>query len=140
MEKRLLQIVIVMGAVIAVLSGLEGVVRGPALAGASSIEAGADSQFRFLSGLLVGVGGLYALLVPRIEAEGERLFFLTLIVVVGGFCRAVGMLIAGPEGIAGYLALAMALVGAPAIYLWQTRVAHAVTGHTASMDALGPWV
>jgi hypothetical protein len=123
MEKRLLQTVILIGAAIAVIIGLEGVVRGPALAGASSIELGADSQFRFLSGLLAGLGAAYALLAPTIEREGQRLFMLTLVVVFAGFCRGAGMLISGPEGPSPYGALAIALIGAPLVWLWQGRLA-----------------
>jgi hypothetical protein len=123
MERRVLQIVIGLGAVLAVLSGAKGVVHGPAIAGVSSIELGADSQYRFLSGLLVGLGGAYAMLIPAIQREGERLFMLTLVVVIAGFCRAAGMLIAGPEGPMSLTGLFISLVVAPAVYIWQGRIA-----------------
>ncbi len=119
MEKRLLQIIIALAALAPVLAGAEGVLRGAALAGDA-----VDGQFRLLSGLLAGVGAAYWLLVPGIETEGPRLFMLTLIVVIGGFCRASGMMIAGPAGPGAYAALAMALIVAPGVYLWQTRLAH----------------
>lgn len=133
MEKRLLQAAILIGAAAAALTGLEGVVRGPALAGASSIELGADSQFRFLSGLLAGLGAAYAMLVPAIEREGPRLFMLTSMVVFAGFCRGAGMLISGPEGLSPYVAIAVALIGAPALWLWQGRIAR-----IASVDEKAP--
>ena len=133
MEKRLLQLVIVLAAFVPVLAGVVGVLRGPGMAGAV-FGAEADSQFRYLSGILVGVGAAYWLAVPAVEREGQRLFMLTLIVVVGGFCRAVGMLIEGPAGPAAYAALSMELIVAPGVYLWQARIAH-----RASMDAPSPW-
>lgn len=132
MEKRLLQSTVAVAAVVPVLAGLAGVLHGPGMAGAV-FGGAADSQFRYLSGLLIGVGGAYWMLVPAIEREGQRLFMLTLIVVVGGFCRAFGMLVAGPAGPGAYLPLAMELVVAPALYLWQGRIAR-----PASMDAPGP--
>jgi hypothetical protein len=130
LEKRLLQIVIGLGAVIAVLIGARGVVHGPAIAGASSIELGAESHYRFLSGLLAGLGAAYTALIPAIEREGQRLFLLTLVVVVAGFARAAEMLVSGPEGLTTYFSLLAALVAAPAVYLWQGRVAR-----RALMDA-----
>jgi hypothetical protein len=133
MEKRLLQLLIVLAACVPVLAGVAGVLRGPGMAG-DVFGGAADSQFRYLSGVLVGVGAAYWLLVPTIEKEGQRLFMLTLVVVIGGFCRAIGMLIAGPAGPAAYAPLAMELVVAPAVYLWQSRLAR-----RASMDAPGPW-
>lgn len=133
MEKRLLQLVVVLAAFVPVLAGAMGVMRGPGMAGVV-FGAAADSQFRYLSGVLIGVGAAYWLLVPAIEREGQRLFMLTLIVVVGGFCRAIGMLFDGPAGPVSYAALAMELVVAPGVYLWQARLAH-----RASMDAPSPW-
>ena len=130
MERRLLQIVLGLGAVAALLAGARGVVNGPAIAGASSIEIGADSQYRFLSGLLVGLAAAYVILIPTIERESQRLFMLTLIVVVAGFVRAADMLIAGPDGAVSYFSLILTLIAAPAVYLWQLRVAR-----RALMDA-----
>jgi hypothetical protein len=133
MEKRLLQIVIVLAAIVPVLAGVAGMVSGAAMAG-GLLAGPADSQFRYLSGLLAGVGVAYWLLVPRIEREGPRLFLLTLMVVIGGFSRATGMLIGGPAGPASYAAIVMELMVAPGVYLWQMRLAR-----LASMDAPGPW-
>ena len=132
MEKRLLQSTIAVAAVVPLLAGLAGVLHGPAMAGAV-FGGPADSEFRYLSGILIGVGAAYWMLVPAIEREGQRLFMLTLIVVVGGFCRAIGLLISGPAGPGAYLPLVMELVVAPAVYLWQSRVAQ-----RASMDAPRP--
>ena len=58
MEKRLLQSVIAVAAVVPRLAGLAGVLHGPGMAGAV-FGGAADSQFRYLSGLLIGVGGAY---------------------------------------------------------------------------------
>jgi Domain of unknown function (DUF4345) len=133
MEKRLLQIVVALAACVPVLAGAAGMMQGAAMAGDAFVGA-ADSQFRYLSGLLVGVGVAYWLVVPRIEREGPRLFLLTLMVVIGGFSRAAGMLIVGPAGAISYAAIVMELIVAPAVYLWQMRLAR-----LASMDAPGPW-
>ncbi|MDR3512674.1 MAG: DUF4345 domain-containing protein [Caulobacteraceae bacterium] len=138
MEKRLLQTAIIVAALVPILAGLAGVVWGPAMAG-SIVGAAFDSHFRYLSGLLIGVGAAYWSLAPSIEREGQRLFMLTLIVVVGGFFRALGMLIDGPPGVGMSLALALELIVAPALYVWQTRIARLTQGPPASMDATTPW-
>jgi hypothetical protein len=143
MEKRLLQIVIALAALVPVVVGLAGAIWGPAM-GAGSIIGFGDSQFRYLSGVLVGVGAAYWMLVPTIEKEGERLFMLTLIVVIGGFCRASSLLLGGPAGAAVYIGLVMELIVAPGAYLWQMRLARLAAMDRApppraSMDARGPW-
>ena len=81
-----------------------------------------DSQFRALSGMLAAIGVAYWTTVPDIERAGARFGLLTLIVVAGGFARALGMLIAGPPGPVMGAALALELLVAPALYLWQARV------------------
>lgn len=121
-ERRLLQIAVAVIALVPVLTGIAGVIWGPAVAG-SIVGAAFDSHFRYLSGLLTGVGAAYWWQVPRIETAGERFFLLTAIVVVGGFCRALGLLIDGPPGAGASLALALELIVAPGLYLWQQRVA-----------------
>jgi hypothetical protein len=143
LEKRLLQSVIVLATIAPVMAGLAGAIWGPGAAGGSMLGFG-DSQFRYLSGILVGVAAAYWALIPNIEKEGERLFMLTLIVVVGGFCRAIGLLEGGPASVPVYVGLVIELVVAPGVYLWQMRVAgFAPIDHAppprASIDAQGPW-
>ena len=129
MERRLLQIAVLVAALGPIWVGVGGVLWGAAAAG-GYLAGPADSQFRYLSGLLIGVGAAYAVLAPRIEREGARLFMLTLIMVLAGFCRASAMLTAARPGEGVSVALVAELVVAPALYLWQTRLAR-----RASMDA-----
>lgn len=118
MQKRLLQIIVVVAALVPILGGLSGVMGNP-LRGAGFI----GSQFSYLSGLLLGIGLGFWTLVPHIERNGDKFFVLTLVVVVGGFCRAIGVLTGGVAGPAVYACLVMELIVTPSLYLWQTRVA-----------------
>jgi len=118
MQKRLLQIVVSLAALVPVLGGLAGVMGNP-LRGAGFI----GSQFSYLSGLLLCIGLCFWTLVPNIERNGEKVFILTMVVVVGGFCRAIGVLTGGVAGPAVYACLVMELIVTPCLYLWQTRVA-----------------
>lgn len=124
MEKRLLQAAIVVLAWIPVLAGGAGMLLGPAmLRGETLAGVTADSHFRYLSGLLFGVGLAYWSCVKRIERRTSRITLLTLIVVCGGIGRALGWLSLGPPSRFHVAALGVELLIVPAIWFWQRRVA-----------------
>jgi hypothetical protein len=82
----------------------------------------ADSHFRYLSGLLLGLGLGFWSTIPRIEANGTRFRLLTFPVVIGGLGRlfslaAIGLPSAGMLG-----ALAMELGVTPLLCFWQWRI------------------
>jgi hypothetical protein len=122
MEKRLLQIVVGLVGLIPVAAGLAGVLAGAAMLG---LWGGPilDSHFRYLSGLLLGIGLAYWAAIPNIEKNGQTFGLLTLIVVIGGAARAFGALRLGLPGGAMTAALGVELIVTPLIYLWQGRVA-----------------
>jgi hypothetical protein len=132
-ERRGLQVAVAVAGLVPVSAGLMGGLYGSAAFG-QMVAAGLDSHIRYLSGLLLGIGLIYWSAVPGIEKEGVRIGGLTLVVVIGGFCRALGMLVDGPAGPAALAALGMELVVAPGLYLWQRRLAH-----RAAMDVVPPW-
>jgi len=132
-QKRLLQIVIAIIGLIPVAAGMLGGLHGLAMLGYWG-DAAVDSHFRYLSGLLLAIGVAYWTTIPDIERQGARISLLTLIVVTGGFFRAIGMLMDGSPGPAMTGALIVELVVAPVIYLWQLRVARDASG-AASIDA-----
>jgi len=121
MEKRLLQVSVTFAALVAVAVGMAGVVWGAGGLGEQA-PGPLDSQVRALSGVLAAIGVAYWTTVPDIQRASARFGLLTLIVVAGGFARALGMLIAGPPGPAMGAALALELLVAPALYLWQSRI------------------
>jgi hypothetical protein len=122
MEKRLIQIVLAFGGLIAVGAGMVGGLRGTLMLGDWG-DASLDSHFRYLSGLLLGVGVAYWSVIPDIEHQEARLGLLTLMVVTGGFFSALGLLANGaPDGFMR-VALVLELAGAPLLYLWQRRIA-----------------
>jgi hypothetical protein len=132
-EKRSLQAVVAVVGLVPVSAGLLGALYGGAGLG-QIVGAALDSHIRYLSGLLLAIGLAYWSAIPDIEKEGGRIGLLTLLVVVGGFCRALGMLIDGWPGPVMAAALGIELVIAPTVYLWQRRLAH-----RAAMDAVQPW-
>ena len=118
LERRLLQLVIVLAGFVPVLAGLWGAAGGLHLA-----EAADGSQGRYLSGLLIGIGLCFWGCVPTIERRGVEIRMLTLIVLVGGLARLAGVLATGaaPPGVA--LPLVMELGVTPLVALWRERVA-----------------
>jgi hypothetical protein len=123
-EKRLLQRTVAIGALIPVLAGLSGVLWGHGITGDRDPSVSADSHFRFLSGLLLGIGLCFWSTVPAIEEKTTFFRFLTLIIVLGGVARLVGLYITGIPSLFMLMALAMELVVTPALCFWQTRVAN----------------
>lgn len=124
-EKRLLQRVVAVAAILPVAAGLYGVlfgIDGIGNAGFSNISA--DSHFRYLSGLLTGIGILFWTCVPGIETKTGLFRFLTLVVALGGLARLLGLYLTGVPSLIMLGALAFELGVTPLLCLWQTRVAH----------------
>jgi hypothetical protein len=125
-EKRVLQAVVTVAAIVPVAAGLDGALRGVAMVGGGGTSL--DSHFSYLSGLLLGLGLLFWSVVPHIERRTALVRALTLMVVVGGLARACSLYRVGPPGTAMRLALVMELGVTPALCLWQGRVARRAAG------------
>ena len=123
-EKRLLQIAVAVSSLVPIAAGGAGLLLGPALVAA---EGGhdLDSHFRYLSGLLLGIGLAYATGVPGIERKRVRFLLLGGIVVVGGLGRLWSLVTVGAPSAIMLGALAMELVVTPLLTLWQLRIARA---------------
>ncbi len=105
-----------------IAAGSAGVTLGPALlTGVPEAGADLDSHFRYLSGLLLGIGLGYLTGVPGIEGKRARFLLLGGIVVAGGLGRLYALLLNGAPSPGMLFALVMELVVAPAITLWQWR-------------------
>jgi hypothetical protein len=107
-------------------AGAAGVLLGPALVGggaAGGIDL--DSHFRYLSGLLLAIGLLFAASVPRIERHGTWFRLGAAIVVCGGLARLLSLLQSGTPSLPHLVALVLELVAVPLLALWQAAVARA---------------
>ena len=121
-ERRLLQIVVAVLCLSPLGFGLLGMVRGSgAFGGAAGV--GADSHFRYLSGIFFGIGVMAVSCIAAIERRTERFSWVILFVVIGGIARLAGLaLVAVPEG-AQFYAVYVELIVTPLLGLWQRRVA-----------------
>lgn len=122
-EKRCLQLVITLACLVPLCVGVMGIVKGPGLLGMPDADAALDSHFRYLSGLLLGLGLFFLSTVPDIARHAARFRLLTAIVMIGGLGRLAGCLIHGLPGHAMEAALVMELLATPALCLWVGRVA-----------------
>lgn len=121
LERRALQLLILAAGCVPVLAGAAGAWRGARLLSGWP-GAAADSHFRYLSGLLLGIGLILWGCIPTIERRGVIVRTLTLVVVTGGLSRLLGWLIAGDPGRLRWT-LVMELGVTPLICLWQFRIA-----------------
>jgi len=122
-ERLALQIVVAVGSLVPICAGTAGILLGPAMVDAGGGPVGADSHFRYLSGLLLGIGLAFATTIPAIERHATRFRLLTAIVVLGGLGRLFSLLLRGVPDRPMLAALVMELVVTPCLALWQARIA-----------------
>jgi hypothetical protein len=123
LERRLLQIAVLLAGMVPVSAGAAGVFLGVSLLANAAPGSDLDSHFRYLSGLLLAVGLAFWATVPGIERHGTTFRLLGGIVVLGGLGRLAGVLLAGPPSRGMLLTLVMELGVTPLLCLWQARVA-----------------
>jgi hypothetical protein len=125
--KRLLQITVAIAALVPIAAGLAGILIGPGMAeqGVPDITASLslDSHFRYLSGLLLGIGLSFWSTIPDIEHKTERFVLLTAIVFIGGLGREVSIMAVGMPSPGMLFGLGMELVVTPLLALFQYRIA-----------------
>jgi hypothetical protein len=122
-EKRLLQQTVGLLSIVPFATGLYGVLFGPALTN-ETVSVSGDSHFRYLSGLLVGIGLCFWSAIPNIEIKTGRFRLLTLVVFVGGLGRLLGLVLTDVPSFLMLGGLVIELVVTPLICLWQTRIAN----------------
>ena len=122
-EKKLLQQAVGLAAIVPIAAGLYGVLFGQALTN-ENVSISGDSHFRYLSGLLLAIGLCFWSTIPGIEEKTDRFRLLTLLVVLGGLARLLGLALTGIPSLVMLGGLVMELVVTPVLCLWQTRVAN----------------
>ena len=108
-----------------------------AVSAATGTTAAFDSHYRYLSGLLLGLGLAFWSVVPDLGRRSPLLGVLTLIVFAGGLCRLYALAVRGDPGVMG-LALVMELIVTPALFGWHRRVAFRCSAATAADNLLAP--
>lgn len=115
-QRRALQAAVSLAALVPILAGLWGVTFG-----LDAPRAAIDSQYRYLSGILIAIGAAYLWTVPRIERRAGPFRLLSALVVAGGLAR-LGAALAGGGGGIILFGLGMELVVVPLLFFWRERV------------------
>lgn len=121
-ERKLLQVAIFIAACVPVVAGAGGMITGTSLFPNAS-DASLDSHFRYLSGLLCGLGLNFWMMIPVIEKYTTTVRALTLLVVLGGLARLAAVALVATPSLPMELALVMELVVTPLLCIWQGRIA-----------------
>lgn len=122
-ELRSLQIAVAIAGLVPVSAGLSGALGGLALMGTDAASIPVDSHFRYLSGLLLGIGIAFWCMIPTLAASTGPARLLTFIVFIGGLARLYGWFVHGDTSAVVIFALVMELIVTPGLCLWQARVA-----------------
>ena len=122
-ERRFLQIIVVLASFVPISAGAAGVLFGPRMVDIAGAGPGADSHYRYLSGLLLGVGIGFLTTVGQIEVRSARFRILAGMVICGGLGRLFSLIVRGYPGKPMLLGLVMELLVAPLLVVWQARVA-----------------
>jgi len=116
---RLLPLAVAAGAVVPLAAGLAGVWQGLGLVGAGPGPAEAESHFRYLSGLLLGLGCGFAWCALALPRRGQVFSVLCGVVVLGGLARLLGLALGPLPAWPHLAALVMELGVTPALWLWS---------------------
>lgn len=123
MERRLFQATVLVASIVPIAAGAAGILEGPAIVpGVGSASSDLESHFRYLSGLLLGIGLAFVVCVADLERRVALYHALSLIVILGGFGRLLGAIETGVPTGGNLLALVMELVIVPLLLVWVRRI------------------
>jgi hypothetical protein len=126
-ERRLLQAAVALACIVPLWMGGESMIDGVRIMkGADRASIDLDSHFRYLSGLLFGLGLAFASCIPGIETKGGRFRILAMIVVIGGLGRLISAIELGLPGTGHQFGLAMELGVVPLLAVWQARISRPI--------------
>jgi hypothetical protein len=118
--KRGLQVVLAVGGLVAIGTGLLHIAGGVStFPGSPSAENAADNEARFLAAFWVAFGALAVWAVPRVERETLVVRALGGALFLGGLARLVSIIDVGEPDSLQYVLMAIELVLGPVLIGWQ---------------------
>lgn len=122
-ERRLFQGVVLVASIVPIAAGAAGVFVGPEmLHGVGSASPDLESHFRYLSGLLLGIGLAFVACAADLDRRAGVYRVLSLIVILGGLGRLIAASERGLPTGANRMAFVMELVVVPLLLLWLGRL------------------
>lgn len=137
-ERRLFQGVVLIASIVPIGAGALGVLVGPKmLHGVASASPDLESHFRYLSGLLLGIGLAFLACVADLDRRAGVYRVLSLIVMLGGLGRLIAASERGGPTGANRLAFVMELIVVPLLLLWLGRIERRCTLQSMSSSSAG---
>ncbi len=99
-ERRFLQLAVALACLVPISAGTAGVLNGPAMIDGTPSGGMPDlqSHYRYLSGLLLGLGLAFAASIPTIERRSGLFLVLSSVIVIGGLARLSALFTHGMPG------------------------------------------
>jgi hypothetical protein len=140
-SRRGLQVVLAVLGMVAVASGLYGMLAGPAaLPGAGPVDATVDSEYRFTNAFWFTAGLAVWWSVTRIDRATMVLRVTLGAAFLGGLARLLAVAVSGWPHPVFLGALGVELVLVPVLVLWQAKVASVAAGRLARHTPVRPTV
>jgi hypothetical protein len=118
--RRGLQVVLVVGGLVAISTGLVAIIGGvDTFPGSPSAENPADNEGRFLNAFWVAFGVAILWVVPRVERETLLVRFLGATLFLGGLARIASIIDVGEPADLQYVLMGIELVLGPLLIAWQ---------------------
>ena len=118
--RRGLQIVLVVGGLVAITTGLVQLVGGvDVFPGSPSADNAADNEARFLNAFWIAFGVALLWVTPRVERETTLVRFLAAALFLAGLSRLVSIIDVGEPADLQYVLMAIELTLAPLVVVWQ---------------------
>lgn len=122
-ERRIFQAIVVIASIVPISAGAAGVLTGPRmLHGVEFAGPDLESHFRYLSGLLLGIGLGFVACVADLKRRAGLYRALSFIVIIGGLGRLIGAMQRGLPTGGNLFAFVMELVVVPVLLLWLERI------------------
>ena len=126
-EKIAWQVALSLVLILPFTAALAGVLQGPGFLGHPPvIPTDLDSHFRYVSGIFLAMLIGYVSCIPAPERKTQRLRLLGALTVAGGMARLLSLLTVGMPSIGHQVGLGIELGIAPAMILWQARIARRI--------------
>ena len=119
MDIKYLRFAVFCGACIPIIAGAWGIACSISWLGGIADGNALDSHFRYLSGLLLGLGLAFWGCIPKLDERTSHFPILVCIVVVGGLARLWSAIESGMPTPQMQFGLGMELIITPSLGLWH---------------------
>lgn len=130
MSRKILQIILAMIALLAIITGLAGIITGITneFYSVSNVKSNIllDSNLRYFSGLWLGLGLIIFWIIPSIEKQKIIVRLIFVMIFIGGIGRVFSMVNVGSPPTL-YKIFTFLEIISPILIFWQNKIAKSYT-------------